>query len=396
MLSVNEEFIDKLTESIYLLLNGKKASLISIPPHHPNDEVRQLTEYINRLIVEYDAFAEFMYSLSRGELDFDPPKGSLKVVQSFKSLQSNLRHLTWVTQQIAGGHFDHKVDFMGDFSIAFNKMTRDLKNAFEKIESQRRELEHANQQIMESIRYASSIQQAILPTLESIEACVDDHFVIWQPRDIIGGDLFWFAGNKEEFLTAVMDCTGHGVPGAIVTMIAGAALSRVLSERGFDDPARLLGAMSRLVKTTLSRREESLLYDDGLDMAICRIDRHTRTLDFSGARISLFWVKDGKGREMRGDSHSIGYRSSDANYRFISHRLNIESPGCFYMLTDGIMEQPGGEKKIPFGKRRFIELITEHHSKPFSEQKEILWELFSRHKGSELQRDDITVVGFRI
>ena len=396
MLQVEAAFIDKLTEAIYMLLNGRKASLIAIPPQHPEDELRQLADYINKLILEYDTFAEFMYSLSRGELDYDPPKGKMKVVQSFKSLQSNLRHLTWVSQQIAGGNFAHKVDFMGDFSTAFNKMTRDLKEAFEQIESQNRRLEHANQQIMESIQYARSIQQALLPPSGSIEACVEDHFVIWQPRDVIGGDLYWLGGGSEEFMAAVMDCTGHGAPGAILTMIAGSALNRIFSERGFDDPARFLGAMNQSVKVTLSRREESFLYDDGLDMAICRVDRHARTLDFAGARLSLFWVKDGNVEEIKGGRRSIGYRSSDVNCRFTSHRLNIETPACFYMMTDGITDQPGGERKTRFGKRRIVELIAENFWKPFSEQRNLLWELFNRHKGSESQRDDITIVGFRV
>jgi len=102
MLSVKEEFIDKLTEAIYLLLNGNKASLIAVPPGHPDDEARQLAEYINKFIIEYDSFTNVIYSLSRGELDFELPKSRLKAARSFKSLQSNLRHLTWVTQQIAG------------------------------------------------------------------------------------------------------------------------------------------------------------------------------------------------------------------------------------------------------------------------------------------------------
>lgn len=397
MLSVKEEFIDRLTEAVYLLLNGKKAFLISVPPEHPDDEVRQLAEYINKFIIEYDSLTEIMSSLSRGELDYDPPRSELKAAQSFKSLQSNLRHLTWVTQQIAGGNFDHKVDFMGDFSMAFNKMTRDLKNAFEQIESHRRQLEHANNQIMESIQYARSIQQALLPPPASIEACVDDHFVIWQPRDVIGGDLFWFAGGADELMTAVMDCTGHGVPGAILTMIAGAAMERIFSERGFDDPAMFLSTMSRLVKTTLSRREESFLYDDGLDMAVCRVNRHTRTLDFAGARLSLFWVReDGKVEEIKGDRRSIGYRSSDADYRFTSYRLDIAPPGCFYMMTDGLADQPDEERKIRFGRKRFVELIAQNYSKPFAEQSNLLWELFNRHKGNESQRDDITIVGFKV
>jgi phosphoserine phosphatase RsbU/P len=396
MLSIEEERIDQLTEALHLLLNGKQALPVELPSQHPDDEIRQLTGYVNRLIVEYDSLVTSMFAMSRGELFTDPPKGGLKLIPAFKTLQSNLRHLTWVTQQIASGNFGHKVDFMGEFSNAFNKMTQDLKNAFEQIDEQNSKLEDINRQIMESIQYARSIQQALLPPPGVIETCVEDHFVIWYPRDVIGGDFYWFAGTAERFLVAVMDCTGHGVPGAILTMIAATTINRVFSERGCENPARLLAVMNQMVKATLKRREKGPLYDDGLDLAICRVDRKTRALDFAGAGLSLFAVTDGTVEEIKGERRSIGYRSSDATSPFRSHHLDIESPACFYLMTDGIPHQPDGEHRLPFGKKRFAQFIAENHAKPFTRQRDLFWELFSQYRGNASQRDDITLVGFRV
>src|SRR5208337_2204578 len=123
MLSVEEEQIDKISEAFYLILKGKKASPISLPKDYPDNEIRQTVNYINKFIEEYDKGSELLSSISKGELDFEAVNGQTVILQSLKNLQANLRHLTWKTQRIADGDFSHKVDFMGDFSVAFNSMT---------------------------------------------------------------------------------------------------------------------------------------------------------------------------------------------------------------------------------------------------------------------------------
>jgi len=134
MINVDEQIIDKFTEVFYRILKGEKPCQIELPQDYPNNEIRQLSEYINLFIKEYNDFSEIMFSLSAGELDYYAPPSKMRVVQSFKSLQSNLKHLTWKTQQIASGDFAQRVDFMGDFSAAFNKMTEQLKDSFLKLE----------------------------------------------------------------------------------------------------------------------------------------------------------------------------------------------------------------------------------------------------------------------
>ena len=143
MLEVREEHIDRITEALHLILNGRTPKPVELPENYPDNEIKQVVEYVNRFIVEYRTFADILATLSKGELDFDPPKSKMHVLQSFKNLHGNLRHLTWKTQQIADGDFTQKVDFMGDFSEAFNRMTRQLQGAFAKIEQQNQELQEA-------------------------------------------------------------------------------------------------------------------------------------------------------------------------------------------------------------------------------------------------------------
>ena len=164
MLTVEEQYIDQLTEAIYLLISGKKTQITEIPENLPDNELRQLYEYFNKMIIEFDKASDFSYSLSRGELDYEPPKGKMVLLQSYKNLQASLKHLTWVTQQIAGGDFSHKVDFMGDFSDAFNEMTRQLKEAFEMIREQNKMLEEANTTIQADKVRIQTLLNSILPT----------------------------------------------------------------------------------------------------------------------------------------------------------------------------------------------------------------------------------------
>jgi serine phosphatase RsbU (regulator of sigma subunit)/ABC-type phosphate/phosphonate transport system substrate-binding protein len=273
---------------------------------------------------------------------------------------------------------------------------KERKRAEEQLADSYHKLEAANQRIMDSIYYARSIQKAILPPESHFTAHAQDHFVIWKPKDIIGGDIFWFNGSGDDFMVAVMDCTGHGVPGAIMTMIAGATLNRIVAEDGYKDPCKILKRMNTLVMKMLSRESENELYDHGLDMGVCYINKLEQRLLFAGAKISLYVSDNADITEIKGDRESLGYRTSNPDYAFTCHDIPIKETMRFYMTTDGVSDQVGGEKRMPFGKSRFKKFIAEHHLKPFDQQQATLVELLHNYQGVELQRDDMTVVGFKI
>jgi CheY-like chemotaxis protein/HPt (histidine-containing phosphotransfer) domain-containing protein len=155
MLTVNEEDIDKITEAFYQILKGKRPALIELPGDYPDNEIKQAVSYINKFISEYNSSTDWIYNLSRGDLSFEAPKGKLLILQSLKSLQASLRHLTWVTQQIALGDFSHDIDFMGDFSAAFNSMTQQLKDSF----SERKKANEALQDQIKDLNDARLVMQ---------------------------------------------------------------------------------------------------------------------------------------------------------------------------------------------------------------------------------------------
>ena len=163
MLNVREEDIDRITEVFYLILKGKIPTPLELPENYPDNEVKQAVTYVNRFLVEYRGFAEVLSTLSRGELEFQPPQSGMNILHSFKNLHANLRHLTWKTQEIANGDFTQKVDFMGSFSKAFNSMTQQLKDAFDKIEQQNQELALANALIQAEKRKSDQLLLNVLP-----------------------------------------------------------------------------------------------------------------------------------------------------------------------------------------------------------------------------------------
>ncbi|MEE4264590.1 MAG: hypothetical protein V2I56_18040, partial [Desulfobacteraceae bacterium] len=155
MLNVKEEDIDRITEAFYLILKGKKPTPIELPEDYPDNEIKQAVSYINGFISEYNSSTDWIYNLSRGDLSFEAPKGKLLILQSLKSLQASLRHLTWATQQIAMGDFSHEIDFMGDFSAAFNSMTKQLKDSFS-------ERKKANEALQDQVNELNDARRAML------------------------------------------------------------------------------------------------------------------------------------------------------------------------------------------------------------------------------------------
>jgi serine phosphatase RsbU (regulator of sigma subunit)/ligand-binding sensor domain-containing protein len=277
-----------------------------------------------------------------------------------------------------------------------HERTRDLETAKEGAEKALAEVKVLSDVVLESIHYARTIQQTLLPARADLETHLRDYFVIWTPRDVIGGDLFWLQGKDGDFTFAAIDCTGHGVPGAIMTMLAGATLNRVVHEMGTEDPAAVLTAVSVLIRATLDHEERSPLTDSGLDMGICRVDPAAGRLTFAGANIPLFYVQDGKVRDLAPDRSSIGYQSTDPAFPFANRELDLAGVEACYMTTDGLFSIMGGERNLPFGKSRFRRFIQDHHALPFPAQKEALNQVMADYRGTQPPRDDITILGFRL
>ncbi len=259
-----------------------------------------------------------------------------------------------------------------------------------------KEVELANRQIVGSIQYAEKIQSSLLPVEETFESYFSDYFIIYKPRDIVGGDIFLLERVSNGFLITVIDCTGHGVPGAFMTMIAVTVFKRIVLQDRNADPANILRQLNFIVKKSLKQDTSYSHSDDGLDAGICFIDPTANRMIYAGARISLRCVRNNRMKLINGDKQSIGYRRSNLDYHFTNHTIDDIRDTSFYMASDGYSDQLGGERGISFGKSNFEALICRIADLPFDSQRKILLEEFKKYKGDYERQDDITIVGFRI
>ncbi len=396
MISVDPALLDQLTETLYRILRGERPAPLALPADYPRDEFHQLVGYFNRLVGEYDDLADFMYAMARGELERAPPPGRMRVLQSFKSLQANLRHLTWKAQQIAGGDLTQRVDFMGDFAHAFNDMTRQLGQAFEDLRREKERSEQLLLSVTDSLRYAQRIQSALLPPPGALDDYLAESFALWLPRELVGGDIYCLEPCQEGALVALLDCTGHGVPGALMSMLAATALRRLIRDEHCYAPGVLLARLNQMIRAELRQDTTGAPADDGLDAAICLIQPAEGRLIYAGARLPLYVVEDGEVTELRGDRMSLGYKRSRPDFVFAAQTLTLKPGMSFYLCTDGLLDQPGGPRALPLGRSGLRTLLGAHWREPMARQRERFQERLHDWSGGCARRDDITLLGWRV
>ncbi len=262
-----------------------------------------------------------------------------------------------------------------------------------------------NRQMMESIHYASVIQTSFLrQSAREMEETLDDHVMIWEPRDIVGGDYYYFRRQPDGFFAAVIDCTGHGVPGAFMTLIMASALNQVLESSALDDPAALLSRINRQVKQALGQesrgRQEAHTgtgSDDGMDAAFLYVNQRERTLTFAGANTPLFLLLPDQDEitTLAGDRMGVAYVDTPENHVWTNHRVELPAGSLIWTCSDGIIDQIGAEKGISFGKRRLKEQLLAARDLPLQEQGRRVMRRFTEWQGTSRRRDDVSFMGFR-
>ncbi|WP_130470233.1 PAS-domain containing protein [Candidatus Magnetaquicoccus inordinatus] len=258
-----------------------------------------------------------------------------------------------------------------------------------------KQLRKALQLISSSILYASRIQRSILAPDWLLSAEFPDHFVLWRPRDVVGGDMYWHRPWVTGTLLLLADCTGHGVPGAFMTLIANGALDQALLETPPGDTATLLQRMHNLVQFALGQDRDEGEADDGLELGVCFLQGDQHKLTFSGARFSLFVVKEESVEEIKGERSGIGYRRVPRRVTFATHVVELHPEWGYYMSSDGLIDQLGGEKRRAFGKPRFMELLASLRPLPMVEHGPRIEQALLDYQGQEERRDDVSVIGFR-
>ncbi|OJJ16599.1 hypothetical protein BKI52_32305 [marine bacterium AO1-C] len=267
------------------------------------------------------------------------------------------------------------------------------------LEQQKIAIEEQHIQITSSITYAQRIQQAMLPRVETIKRNFEDGFVFFRPRDIVSGDFYWFAKLEEahqepKMILAVIDCTGHGVPGGFMSMVGNELLNEIVHQRKIHRPCLILNEMHEGIRRVLKQEETG--NRDGMDMSIVTIEPTQKLLKFSGAKRPLLYMQRNEMIKIKGDKLPIGGELLAMERSFTEHTISFEQPTVFYMYSDGYQDQFGGEAGKKFMSKKFRELLFSIHRHPMQKQQTILEQTHDSWKDHNSQVDDILVTGIKL
>jgi serine phosphatase RsbU (regulator of sigma subunit) len=268
----------------------------------------------------------------------------------------------------------------------------EINQANSEIENARVNLERKNKEVTDSINYAKRIQAAILPSEKTMASHLNEAFVLYLPKDIVAGDFYWTERVGNTLLFAVADCTGHGVPGAMVSVICHNALNSCIKQLGLTDPGEILDETTKLVLKQFEKSEQEVR--DGMDIALCSFNTVTRELKFSGANTPLWVVRDSEIFKYKATRQPVGSHTN--RVKFDSQIIPIQKGDSLYLSSDGFPDQFGGEKGKKFLNKRFKELLITISKKSFAEQRELLQNRFIEWKKEYEQVDDVCVMGARV
>lgn len=277
--------------------------------------------------------------------------------------------------------------------LMFYNRYKITKRQKEIIEQQKNVVEEQKKEIVDSINYANRIQNAVLTDASVWQSISANHFILFKPKDIVSGDFYWAHQVKNKDIWAVADCTGHGVPGAFMSMLANSLLNEIVVEFKVNNAGEILDRLRTKIIAALSK--ENNQQNDGMDIALCVYDRISGELEFSGANNNALLVRDNVIKELKGDKMPVGKYHGEEK-QFTSTRIKLEPNDIIYMYTDGFADQFGGPKGKKFRYKQLDELLLANHKKDMDTQRQILEQTHLQWKGDLLQTDDICVVGMKL
>ena len=252
-----------------------------------------------------------------------------------------------------------------------------------------------NERIISSIEYAQTIQQAILPHEDQLSNYFKDHFVIFLPKDIVSGDFFWFSADQDNVFAAVLDCTGHGVPGSFMSLIGNTILNQIVNEWHTHDPALILEYLNQKIRKDLQQDKTHSKSHASMDVCFVKINLKTNKLTFAGANRPLYIIQDGVLVKIPSDRKSVGGFQREIKRYYTNYEISLNSNAYIYLTTDGFVDQMNPEKR-KFGPNQLLKLLKDNSSKPMNSQKEILINMLDVYKQGEEQIDDICILGIKI
>jgi two-component system, sensor histidine kinase LadS len=274
-----------------------------------------------------------------------------------------------------------------------DKVTKELES---KVQERTQELNKKNKDITDSITYAKRIQEAILPDENLASNVLEDHFILYLPKAIVSGDFYWIHKKDNKIIFAAVDCTGHGVPGAFMSILGHNFLNQAVREMNISEPGKILDEVNKKVSETLSNGHDYLEGEYGMDIALAVLDKQKMELQYAGAYNPLMIIRNGELTEIKGNRFSIGSYMTDKSRHFNNHSMKLETGDIIYLFSDGFADQFGGSDRRKFMVERFNKLLVEIHRMDMASQKEKLLQVFEAWKGKNEQLDDILVMGIKI
>ncbi|GAB4131325.1 MAG: hypothetical protein OHK0045_24160 [Raineya sp.] len=265
---------------------------------------------------------------------------------------------------------------------------RDLLNEQNKL------LSYQKEEILASIRYAKNIQVALLPPQRMLVGYFEKFWAFYQPRDIVSGDFYYFTEHQGKAFLALADCTGHGVPGALMSSLGVATLENIIISKNFVDPALILNEINQVLYHSFKQEDTHYQNHDGMEVALCVIDKENKLIEFAGANRPLVLYKDeSQIIEFMPTKQGVGGLQEDKRFEFEKQSITFEKSCKIYMFSDGYQDQFGGDKNKKIGKKRFLETLQKAILLPFEEQEKFLEKQFQEWRGSNEQVDDVSLIG---
>jgi len=273
-------------------------------------------------------------------------------------------------------------------------MSQDNK-LYQELLKQKDEISRQKKEIIESLEYACLIQTALLPQSSSIHKTLHDSFIFYLPKDIVSGDFYWTFEHEENILFAAVDCTGHGVPGALMSILGITSLNEIVSNIDFVKANRILNQLREKIMKSLHQTGQGGESKDGMDISFCIYNRKTKELQYSGANNPLYYIRRNILYEIKPDKMPIGVSGIEEK-SFRNNVVKMKKGDVLYIFTDGFPDQFGGPKEKKFKYKPFKNLLLEIHNKNMKEQREILFSSFHAWKRDFEQVDDVLIMGVRI
>jgi len=314
--------------------------------------------------------------------------------------------------RISDGHLDERAAVLGNneittlskkfnlmiaqLEVLYNDLDAKVKERTAEVVRQKEEIEEHQKNIMDSIVYAKRIQTAILPPDEFINETLGDNFILYIPKDIVSGDFYWLDKKDDLAMVAAVDCTGHGVPGAFMSIVGNSQLNFAINVKNARKASEILDELNIGVTETLREKGGEDSVKDGMDLALCTINKKKMKLEYAGAFNPLYLVRNNEVLVTRADKFPIGASPDGKLASFTNHEIEIEKEDVIYMFSDGYADQFGGPDNKKFFSKRFRNLLLENHQLPMNEQKSILLDTLNEWRGEQEQIDDILVIGIKI